>query len=90
MPRKKKSADWAAERRRLDAQLLARADKIYQKLAALAKEGDLKAMHLFFKELADAEGRAALRAPADADVEIVSEVVPPNNKNKGRRPKKKS
>jgi hypothetical protein len=90
VPRKKKSADWAAERRRLDAELLARADKIYKRLAALAEKGDLKAMHLFFKELADAEGRAASRAPTDADVEIISEVVPPNNKNKGRRPKEES
>lgn len=90
MPRKNKSADWAAERRRLEAELLARAEKIYEKLAALAEEGDLKAMQLFFRELADAEGRAATRAPADAGVEIISDVASPNNKNKGRRPKNKS
>jgi regulator of protease activity HflC (stomatin/prohibitin superfamily) len=90
VPRKSKYADWTAERRRLDAELLARAEKIYKKLAAQAEEGDLKAMQLFLKELAEADGRAASRAPADADVEIISEVVPPNNKNKGRRPKKKS
>lgn len=90
MPRKNKSADWAAERRCLDAELLRQAPKIYRKLAALAEKGELKAMQLFLKELADAEGRAASRAPADADVEIISEVVPPNNKNKGRLPKKKS
>jgi hypothetical protein len=88
VPRKTQTDEWAAGRKRLDADLLARAEKIYEKLAALAEEGDLKAMQLFFKELAAAESRVRSRSPADGEVEIISEVVPPNNKNKGRRPKK--
>ena len=88
MPRKKKSADWAAERRRLDAELLARAEKIYKKLAAQAEEGDLKAMQLFLKELAEAEGRTRISGGVDP-TDITYDVVSPNNKNKRRDAKKK-
>jgi hypothetical protein len=85
-----KTDGWAVGRKRLDAELLTRAETIYAKLAALAEGGDLKAMQLFFKELADAESRIASLSPTDGDVEIIYEVVPPNQKNKGRRPKDKS
>jgi len=78
-----------ALRERLDDDLRGYAATLYKNLVGKASDSVTAAERLL-KELADAEGRAASRARADADVEIISEVVPPNNQNKGRRPKKKS
>jgi hypothetical protein len=89
--RKLTSAVWAASRRRLDAYLLSRAARVYEVLADRAEEGDYKAIQLFLKELEAAAERA--RQPGgEGTVEIISEVVPPENshKNKGRNAKAKS
>ncbi len=89
--RKLTSAVWAASRRRLDAYLLSRAARVYEVLADRAEEGDHKAIQLFLKELEAAAERA--RQPGgEGAVEIISEVVPPENshKNKGRNAKAKS
>jgi len=90
--RKLTSAVWAASRRRLDAYLLSRAARVYEVLADRAEEGDYKAVQLFLKELEAAHERARQPGGGEGAVEIISEVVPPENphKNKGRDAKAKS
>ena len=90
--RKLTSAVWAASRRRLDAYLLSRAARVYEVLADRAEEGDYKAIQLFLKELEAAAERARQPGGGEGAVEIISEVVPPENshKNKGRNAKAKS
>ncbi|UCH77631.1 MAG: hypothetical protein JSU81_07820 [Candidatus Coatesbacteria bacterium] len=90
MPSKKKPASWRDDRERLDRELLRRAPEIYKKLAELAAGGDLKAIQLVLKELGEADGRAGASGGGVELKEITYDVVPPNNKRKGRQPKKKS
>jgi hypothetical protein len=86
------SAVWGAARRRLDAYLLSRAARIYEVLADRAEEGDYKAIQLFLKEFEAAFERARQPGGGEGAVEIVTEVVPPENthKNKRRNAKAKS
>ncbi len=89
--RKLTSAVWAAARRRLDAYLLGRAARVYEVLADRAEEGDYKAIQLFLKELEAAHERARQPGGGEGAVEIITEVVPPENSHnhKGRNAKAK-
>ncbi len=77
-----------ALRERLDDDLRGYAATLYKNLVGKASDSVTAAERLL-KELAEAEERARRkRGGVDSVVEIIAEVVPPDNKDKRPRPKK--